>query len=90
MAEANPGYRIVRGTGKRQFTVPKAYFEKLRLGNKVRCYLEGNRLIIEPINEDLFWDFSTETLQALVAEGYEGENLVREFEARKEKVTPGV
>jgi bifunctional DNA-binding transcriptional regulator/antitoxin component of YhaV-PrlF toxin-antitoxin module len=78
-----PAYKIVRLTSKRQFTIPKVYFDQLRLGDKAKCYLEGDRLVIEPIREDIFWDFSTDILRSLVAEGYQGEDLIAAFEARK-------
>lgn len=83
MAVSEPEYKMVRITSKRQFTIPKIYFDKLRLGEAVKCYLEGERLILEPVREDSFWDFSTDILRSLVAEGYQGETLLDEFEARK-------
>jgi len=79
------GYRMVRVTSKRQFTIPKTYFDKLRLGETVKCYLEGERLVLEPVREDSFWDFSTDILRSLIAEGYQGETLLAEFETRKRK-----
>ncbi len=82
---SEPVSRIVRVTSKRQFTIPKVYFEKLRLGDKAKCYLEGDRLVIEPVREDSFWDFSIDILRSLIAEGYAGEALIAEFEARKKK-----
>ncbi|KKM13047.1 hypothetical protein SY88_00315 [Clostridiales bacterium PH28_bin88] len=85
MTMSEPGYRVVRVTSKRQFTIPKTYFDKLRLSDKVKCYLEGERLVLEPVREDSFWDFSTDILRSLVAEGYQGETLLAEFEARKKK-----
>lgn len=85
MAVSDPGYKIVRVTSKRQFTIPKAYFDKLRLGDTVKCYLEGERLVLEPVREDPFWDFTTDILRSLIAEGYQGETLLAEFEARKRK-----
>lgn len=85
MAVSEPEYRLVRITSKRQFTIPKTYFDKLRLGETVKCYLEGERLVLEPVREDLFWDFSTDILRSLIAEGYQGKALLAEFEARKRR-----
>lgn len=82
---STPAYKIVRLTSKRQFTIPKIYFDRLRLGENAKCYMEGNRLVIEPVREDAFWDFSTDILRSLVAEGYAGEALITEFEARKKE-----
>lgn len=78
-------YKIVRVTSKRQFTIPKRFFDALRIGEQVKCYQEGKKLVIEPIREDNFWDFSTDILRELVAENYTGDDLVKEFESRKEK-----
>lgn len=78
-------YKVVRVTSKRQFTIPKIYFDKLRLGETVKCYLEGERLVLEPVRQDPFWDFSTDILRTLIAEGYQGKALLAEFERRKNK-----
>jgi bifunctional DNA-binding transcriptional regulator/antitoxin component of YhaV-PrlF toxin-antitoxin module len=80
-----PEYKIVRVTSKRQFTIPKRYFDVLHIGEQVKCYLEGKKLVIEPVHENEFWDFSTDILRELVAENYTGEDLLREFESRKYK-----
>ncbi|MEW5786194.1 MAG: hypothetical protein AB1767_14165 [Bacillota bacterium] len=47
---STPAYKIVRLTSKRQFTIPKIYFDRLRLGENAKCYMEGNRLVIEERN----------------------------------------
>ena len=76
--------KVVKVSSKRQFTIPKKYFDALRIGTKVICYPEGNKLVIEPTGEDDFWDFSTEILTELVQENYSGEELLLEFEKRKQ------
>ena len=77
-------HKIVRVTSKRQFTIPKKYYDSLKLGDRVKCYQEGRKLVIEPAREDEFWDFSTDILRDLVADNYTGEDLLKEFEARKQ------
>jgi bifunctional DNA-binding transcriptional regulator/antitoxin component of YhaV-PrlF toxin-antitoxin module len=79
-------HKIIRVTSKRQLTIPKTYFDALSIGEQVKCYLDGGRLVIEPAHADEFWDFSTDILRELVAESYAGEDLLREFESRKCKV----
>ena len=86
-----PGYKyhdsdhkIVRVTSKRQFTIPKKFYDALKLGDRVKCYQEGRKLVIEPAREDEFWDFSSDILKELVSENYTGEDLLKEFEARKQ------
>ena len=76
--------KVVKVSSKRQFTIPKKYFDALKIGNKVVCYPEGDKLVIEPTGEDDFWDFSTKILTELVKENYSGEGLLQEFEKRKQ------
>jgi len=80
-------HKIVRVTSKRQFTIPKKYFDALKLGDQVKCYQEGKKLVIEPVLQDDFWDFSSDILKELVAENYTGEDLLKQFEARKQKAS---
>ena len=78
-------HKIVRVTSKRQFTIPKRYFDALKIGEQVKCYRAGNKLVIEPVQDDDFWDFSTDILKELIAENYSGQELLQEFERRKQK-----
>ncbi|MBT9173052.1 MAG: hypothetical protein DDT21_01442 [Syntrophomonadaceae bacterium] len=78
-------FKMVRVTNKRQLTIPKKYFEALHIGEQVRCYMQGEKLVIEPAAADEFWDFTSDILKELVAENFTGADLLREFEARKEK-----
>ncbi|MBS4021732.1 MAG: AbrB/MazE/SpoVT family DNA-binding domain-containing protein [Dethiobacter sp.] len=87
MENRDSDYKIVSVTSKRQITIPKKYFDAMRIGEQVKCYMDGRRLVIEPAHADEFWDFSTDVLRELVAEGYSGEDLLREFDSRKTKVT---
>ncbi len=79
-------HKMVKITSKRQFTIPKKYYDALQIGEQARCYTEGGKLIIEPAHPDRFWDFSSNILKELVAENYSGEELLREFEIRKSHV----
>lgn len=79
--------RLATVTKKRQFTIPKDFFEELGMKpGKVRCILDNGRIIIEPIQSTNFWDFSGDLLEELVNEGFEGKELVNEFKQRKETV----
>ena len=76
--------RIATITQKRQITIPKDFFTELDLKpGKINCYIEDGKIILEPLNSDNFWDFSNTILKELVAEGYEGEQLLTEFQKRK-------
>ncbi len=76
-------HKMVKITSKRQFTIPKKYYDALQIGEQARCYTDGGKLIIEPARPDSFWDFFSDILKELVAENYSGEELLREFEIRK-------
>ncbi len=76
-------HKMVKITSKRQFTIPKKYYDALQIGEQARCYTDGGKLVIEPTHPDSFWDFSSDILKELVAENYSGEELLREFEKRK-------
>jgi len=54
----------------------------------VICELRGNKIVLRavPQTEDL----SEEVLEDLVAQGFEGQNLVREFQKKKSQVRPAV
>ncbi len=76
--------KIATITQKRQVTIPKDFFEELDLKpGKINCYIEDGKIILEPLNSSNVWDFSTTILTELVNEGYEGDELLQEFENRK-------
>jgi bifunctional DNA-binding transcriptional regulator/antitoxin component of YhaV-PrlF toxin-antitoxin module len=79
--------RLATVTSKRQLTIPKIFFEELGMKpGKIRCILDNDKIIIEPIQSTNFWDFSSELLEELIDEGLKGKELLKEFEKRKEMV----
>lgn len=79
-------YKFVKVSSKRQFTIPKKFYDALQISEQVKCYMEGDRLVIEPARTDSFFDFSSDILRELVSDNYSGDALLSEFEARKAKV----
>jgi len=76
--------KIATITQKRQITIPKDFFEELNLKpGKIKCYIEDGKIILEPLDSSNVWDFSTTILKELVSEGYEGDELLKEFKNRK-------
>lgn len=73
---------------KRQITIPKRFFEKLGIGESLICELRGNEIVLRPAPMDE--DFSEEILKELIQEGYEGEQLLTEFQKRKAQIRPAV
>lgn len=73
---------------KRQMTIPKRFYEKLGLGNDIICELRNDEIVLRPIPKE--GDFSEEILKDLVAEGYNGQDLLHEFQYRKTQTRPAV
>ncbi|MDI9569037.1 MAG: AbrB/MazE/SpoVT family DNA-binding domain-containing protein [bacterium] len=81
--------RIIRVSDKRQITIPLKYYKKLGLGKEVECSLEGDAIVIRPIKRHDN-EFSVEILKDLVAKGYSGNELVKQFEAQSKKIKTAV
>ncbi len=80
-------YRIITITDKRQITIPKQIYDELKLkSGKVKCYVSDGKIIVEPFQSSSFWDFSSNILKDLVAEGYQGPDLIKEFDSRRQMV----
>lgn len=71
---------------QRQITLPKEFYDQLGIGDEVFVELHNNRLVIRPVREGD--DFAEEILKELVAEGFEGEELIREFNYRRKQIRP--
>lgn len=69
---------------QRQITLPKAFCDELGVSDEIFIEFTGNRIVIKPITNDD--DFSTEILNELVTEGFEGQQLIQEFEHRKSQI----
>ena len=72
--------RIIKISSKRQITIPAEMYERAKFADYAYVALnEGGSLEITPIdvrNESL----SVELLRALLAEGFDGEELINEYE----------
>lgn len=81
----------IRVSGKRQITIPISYFKKLGIGGEVDCVLNGDCIEIRPVaDESEKGEFDEYILADLIKEGYSGDELLREFKARKAKIRPAV
>lgn len=72
----------------RQVTIPKRFYKKLGIGHQVICELRENELVLRPVPKDE--DFSKEILKDLIAKGYNGQELLQEFQNRKVQIRPAV
>ena len=76
--------KYVRITGKRQVTIPKEFFEQLDMGTVLHAFVEGGRLVLEPVRSEDPMDFSQEIINDLADAGLTGEELKKEFARRRE------
>lgn len=72
--------KIIRVSKKRQITIPLEYFENLELGSEVECSLENESIVIRPLRRHVPDEFSVDILKDLVAKGFSGDKLIRQFE----------
>ncbi|ENH97817.1 hypothetical protein J416_03611 [Gracilibacillus halophilus YIM-C55.5] len=81
--------RRISISNKRQITVPKEYYDYLEMETEANIELEGNKIVITPVREtnDDFLEF---ILKDLIDEGYGGEDLLQEFNRRKNNIRPAV
>lgn len=77
--------KVIRISNKRQITIPLKYYETLDLGQEVECVLEENQIILKPVQNQSF-DYSVEILKELVAEGYEGTDLIYAFKNKSNQI----
>lgn len=65
-------------------TIPASF--NIPVGTKVEPKLTNNGIFYEFVKDDNFFDFDTDILKDLVSEGYEGQELIDEFEKLKKKI----
>jgi bifunctional DNA-binding transcriptional regulator/antitoxin component of YhaV-PrlF toxin-antitoxin module len=81
--------KSIKITEKRQFTIPKSYFERLNMGRTVKVFLLDGGIFIKPHDEDDKVQVNMEkVLKEVVDEGYEGEEIVREHSFRIAESVP--
>ncbi|TMN18842.1 AbrB/MazE/SpoVT family DNA-binding domain-containing protein [Lentibacillus cibarius] len=78
----------IRVSEKRQITIPKRFFEQLGIEESLICELRGDEIVLRPAPTDE--DFSEDILKDLLQEGYEGDQLLTEFQKRKAQIRPAV
>ncbi|GHU59530.1 hypothetical protein AGMMS49975_27200 [Clostridia bacterium] len=71
--------KIISITGKRQITIPLKFYEYLNFSKEAECFLTEGTIVIRPLAENND-NFNIEILKDLVAQGYNGNELISEFE----------
>lgn len=77
-------------SSKRQITIPLKFFTTLGFDDEAECTVRGNELVIRPVRNNGGGEFAEQILEDLVAQGYEGKELVAKFKAMQKKIRPAV
>jgi len=81
--------KIINVTGKRQVTIPLKFYERLRFGKEVECFLTDDAVVLRPFsNPDD--NFTMEILRDLVAQGLNGDELLERFAEQKANIKKAV
>jgi bifunctional DNA-binding transcriptional regulator/antitoxin component of YhaV-PrlF toxin-antitoxin module len=81
--------KIINVTGKRQITIPLKFYEKLRFGKEVECFLTDDVIVLRPLsNSDD--EFTMEILKDLVAQGYSGDELIARFAEQRDNIKKAI
>lgn len=88
MAQALESKRITI-TSKRQITLPKKFYDQLGFNTDVECILKEDGIFLRPLRVGPT-DFSEEILADLIAQGFSGEKLLKEFKHQTAKLRPAV
>ncbi len=81
--------KIISVSKKRQITIPLQFYKHLNLGSEVECSLEDSKIVIQPLHRKPN-EFSVEILKDLVAQGYSGDELVKQFEIQSKNIKKAV
>jgi hypothetical protein len=74
---------------KRQITIPIDFYNAIGAGNEVACFVRDNALVIRPVREEN-GAFDEEILADLLAQGFEGADLLAKCKETRKKVPPAV
>lgn len=80
--------RQINVSRKRQITIPKRFYDILGIGQELICELRDNEIVLRGVPQAD--DFSEEILKDLVKQGFNGEELIKEFQRVKSQVRPAV
>ena len=75
-------------TSQRRITIPQSFYSELGFKKEAICIKEDGMLIVCPIESDSGNGFSEQIISDLIAEGYSGQELLKEFKNRRSRVRP--
>lgn len=82
--------KIVSISSKRQITIPQKFFALLGFDTEAECVVRGNELIVRPAKTNAGGEFAEYILADLIAQGLNGDELLKAFKNKQAKVRPAV
>lgn len=82
--------KFVSISAKRQITIPQKFYTQLGFDTDAECMVRGNELVIRPVRKHAGGDFSEQILADLLAKGYSGDALLKEFKRLQKEIRPAV
>ena len=77
--------QAIKISSKRQITIPAKLYERSGFGDYALCTWTDKGLFLQPLEvEDE--DVTVDILRYLIAEGYEGEELIEQYQDMKKKI----
>lgn len=77
-------------SAKRQITIPQKFFTLLGFDDEAECVVRGNELVIRPVRNNSGGEFAEQVLADLIAEGLNGDELLKKFKETQKKVRPAI
>ncbi|MED3982372.1 hypothetical protein [Priestia megaterium] len=77
--------RRVKISKQRQISIPKEFYDALNLDDEAIVEFTGKEIIIRPAEYEVV-DFSEDILKDLVTQGYQGDDLIKEFSRVKSNI----
>ena len=81
--------KIINVTGKRQVTIPLKFYEKLRFGKEVECFLTDDAIVLRPFSS-IDDGFTLEILKDLVSQGLSGNELIEKFAEQRQNTKKAI
>ena len=81
--------KIINITGKRQVTIPLKFYEKLRFGKELECFLTDDAVVLRPLSSSND-SFAMEILKDLVSQGYNGDELLKRFAEQRSNIKKAI
>ena len=85
-------HKVISISQRRQITIPQRMFEQLEFGAEAECFVRNNELVIRPLHfhEKGSGEFAEQILSDLIQQGYQGDELLKQFKCMQSKIRPAV